>query len=849
MNLSDPQPDLNGTTAEIRLREPAPPETGCTGRPGPVCRRCVPWLVRNRRLVLWLALIVSAAGAWFSVKLYSDLRSNIEELLPDNAPSVVAARTLGPKLHSGAHLAVVFEGKDGDALDRLADDLVARLRKLPPDLIEFVEYRTDAQEAFLRRFGGIYLSVPELESIQQRIDKRVAWEKRKNNPLLNILGGEEDLGPAPALDFSDIEAKYGAVNGALSQFRKGYFQTPDGRLLVILVRPPESATGLEANRRLLDTVRAEVEALRPPTYDPSIQVGYASEVAALVEEQAALVGDLALSTTIVLALVLLVLWIYFRRWTAILAISGALAAGCALTFGASHFLVGHLNANTAFLGSIVVGNGINVSIIFVARYLEERRLQKSIEEAMKITWSGTLAATFVASFAAGLAYLSLSVTGFRGFSQFGVIGGLGMALCWVTAYLLLPPLISAFDSRSKRGMAQPHRTIVSGAVSRLNVRAGGAVRACSLALLVAAVFGVLTYRGGLIEHDPSELRSAKSARSGAQFWTRKMDQVFQAYLTPIVVRADTPGDLQRLVEEIDRARAALGSRDPLREVRTLETAVPPDQEEKLPLLARIRESLRDTRLEKISPDQRRKALDLRPPQNLRPVTIADLPETIRLPLTERDGTVGLVALAFPRKVGTLDARDIAEITDLIRGAIERTGGHAQAVGQSLLFADIASAITRDGPRATLLALSLVCLLVLVVFRRLAPTVQVIGSLLLGVAWLVGAAAFMHVRVNFLNFIVLPITFGIGVDYAVNIVQRWRLEGQGSLKRVLEETGGAVALCSATTIIGYASLLVADNRALRGFGLLASLGEVTCIAAALVALPSWLLRRKATPPKS
>jgi hypothetical protein len=165
------------------------------------------------------------------------------------------------------------------------------------------------------------------------------------------------------------------------------------------------------------------------------------------------------------------------------------------------------------------------------------------------------------------------------------------------------------------------------------------------------------------------------------------------------------------------------------------------------------------------------------------------------------------------------------------------------VGQGLLIIDLVDAIARDGPLATVLAFAAVVALVAIALRRLRPTALVVGSLLLGVAGLVGAAAWAQVRLNFINFVVLPITFGIGVDYAVNIVQRWRLEGPGSLDRVLRETGGAVALCSLTTIIGYGSLLVADNRALRGFGLLASAGELACITAALVALPAWLLRRK------
>jgi hypothetical protein len=787
---------------------------------------------------------VGLVGAFFSVRLYADLRSGFEELLPDSAPSVVAARTIAPKLHNVTHLSVVLEGRDGDALDRFADDLAARLRRLPSDLVASVEYRTDEQESFLRRFGGLYLSIEELDSLQQRLDARIAWEKRKANPLTHLLDDEEEAGPPPPLDFSDLERKYGSVTGALSQFRKGYFQTPDGHLLVLLVRPPESVTGLEPNQRVLDAVKGEVEALRPGRYDPSLRVGYDAEVGTLVEEQSALESDLVSSTVVVLVLVLLALWIYFRRWTAILAIFGALAAGCSLTFGLAFLLVGYLNANTAFLGSIVVGNGINVSIIVVARFQEERRRGRSLEEAIQTSWSATFAATFVASFSAGLAYLSLAVTDFRGFSQFGIIGGLGMAMCWATAYLLLPSLLATLDARSRREPERARRPVIGPLVSWLNARYARAIRVVSVAMVLAAVAGVLTYRGPLFEHDFSKLQAAKSARSGAQYWGKKADEVFKSFLTPIVIRAETPTELRNVMAEIERERAALGPSDPLREVRSLDTVLPTDQAEKIPRLRRLRDTLTDARLALMDPRTREAALRLRPPEDLRQVTLDDLPESIRLPLVERDGTAGRIALAFPKKVGWSTQREVQEQASLIRGAIARSGADAMAVGQGLLFSDIVDAIVRDGPKATGLAFGAVVALVLVALRRLRPGVQVLGSLLLGVAWLVGAAAWARVRINFLNFVVLPITFGIGVDYAVNIVQRWRLEGPGSLGRVLRETGGAVALCSLTTIIGYGSLIAADNRALRGFGLLASLGELACIAAALVALPAWLLRRSA-----
>ena len=95
---------------------------------------------------------------------------------------------------------------------------------------------------------------------------------------------------------------------------------------------------------------------------------------------------------------------------------------------------------------------------------------------------------------------------------------------------------------------------------------------------------------------------------------------------------------------------------------------------------------------------------------------------------------------------------------------------------------------------------------------------------------------------------LPITVGVGVDYAANLWSRMRTEGHEALREIIADTGSAVALCSATTIIGYSSLLLAHNRALRSFGLVADIGEVTCLFAALLLLPmiSFLvLRRKST----
>jgi predicted RND superfamily exporter protein len=150
----------------------------------------------------------------------------------------------------------------------------------------------------------------------------------------------------------------------------------------------------------------------------------------------------------------------------------------------------------------------------------------------------------------------------------------------------------------------------------------------------------------------------------------------------------------------------------------------------------------------------------------------------------------------------------------------------------------------DGPIATIASLVAILLIVSLTIRPAGAAAMALGTLLLGVVLMVGAAGWAHVHVTFLNFIALPITFGVGAEYALNVITRYREERD--VLRAIVSTGAAVALCSWTTIVGYGSLLAARNQALQGFGLMAILGEISCLSAAIVALPAVLVWRRGRP---
>ncbi|MCA9603614.1 MAG: MMPL family transporter, partial [Myxococcales bacterium] len=153
------------------------------------------------------------------------------------------------------------------------------------------------------------------------------------------------------------------------------------------------------------------------------------------------------------------------------------------------------------------------------------------------------------------------------------------------------------------------------------------------------------------------------------------------------------------------------------------------------------------------------------------------------------------------------------------------------------------------PKAVAVSFCITMVLLLVVFRRFRDSMVVMASLLVGLVTMAGAMAALGMKINFLNFVAFPISFGNGVDYAVNTMGRYVQERDGertpvrdAIRRAVSETGGAVILCSLTTIIGYISLFASANKALNSFGLAMGISEVTCLGAAVLAMPAVMLLR-------
>ncbi len=804
------------------------------------------FVLKQARTVAIMGTLLAVLGGYYSIELYKNLRTDIHELLPTSARSVVDLKEVSARLRSIDNLAVLVFSSKTEQSKKFMIDLAGALQKIPPTQIAGVEYRIDRELQFFRERQALYLDLEDLKKIRTFIQNKIDYETELYNPL-NIFRGVNI--PEPSFDFIELKKKYKKDLSGFDHLPNGFYASPDETKRLLLVKLPGEATGIDGANRLKKTVDEAIASLNPKTYAPDLEIRFSGDVETLIEEQTALVEDLEVSTVIVTLVVTLGMLIFYRTLRATFALMLSLIVGTLWTFGASFFLVGYLNANSAFLGSIIIGNGINFGIIYLARYLEERRNHHSPESATRIAITNTATSTWTAALAAGLSYGSLMLTGFRGFKQFGVIGLVGMVLCWISAYTVLPAYLVLFDrKRSLIQRAKNHpKPYLAGFLANTIQKYPTVIFGISLVVTVLSILTFSRMSPDLLETDLSRLRNRDSITRGAAHHYHHVDEILKRDLGPVVI---LPKDREntRKIAELLKQKIKENSEDNLLEsVKTLDDFIPTQQEEKIKVLNEIRRTLSPKILKHLSEADRKLVDQFLTPATFAPIVEKDLPTLILDLFREQDGSTGKLVVVDPRRAhGEMaDGNNLIRFVSTLRETADRIEPGAAVAGSNAVVADMIMAISSDGPKATVFAFFAVVLLVIVLFRNIKTIGLVLFALILGVLWLAGIILGLQIKINFLNFIALPITFGIGVDYGVNIFQRYREDPHAKILQVIRSTGSAVGLCSFSTITGYISLLIARNQGFVSFGALAVAGEVTCVLAALIALPSLIYLRTQT----
>ncbi|HEY3668261.1 MAG TPA: MMPL family transporter, partial [Polyangiaceae bacterium] len=432
-------------------------------------------------------------------------------LLPADTESVRHVHALEHRVRVPATYMIGVEAVNPTVRAAAAADLLARAAQLDPSLVSGVTSDDRAARDFGWAHRWLFAPVSELESAREFLQTKL----ERASPFNLGLDDSDETGSAGTdalrkrLDDAKREAE-----------EPGTFVSRDGHLQLVLLRTTFSGGDVDRGRTLTDLLRRDATKIEQA--HPGVTIGLAGDVVTTLAEHDALLRGMLLSTLATAGLVLGALFLFYRSLLAVGALAWALSVGVLGTFALTYLTIGHLNIASAFLSSIVIGNGINSGLVLLARYSEERHNGLAVAAALDVATRGTAPGTLAAALTATVAYGSLALTPFRGFRDFGIIGAMGMILCWLSAYVVLPAGLAVVGERI-RGRSPARLGELLGRITPSHPRTA-AVGLLLLGATTAAAVHYLT--SDPLENDLRNLRSYTSALDEASRWMDKFDHAF-----------------------------------------------------------------------------------------------------------------------------------------------------------------------------------------------------------------------------------------------------------------------------------------------------------------------------------
>ena len=263
-----------------------------------------------------------------------------------------------------------------------------------------------------------------------------------------------------------------------------------------------------------------------------------------------------------------VLYVALRSWR-LLAISVvALFAGLAYTAAFAAATVGHLNLLSITFVVLNVGLGADYVIHVLLRYRELVAEGHAAEPALLETMRGVGSSLLLAAFTTAAGFYAFIPTQFHGVAELGWIAGTGVFFGFLAATTLLPALVAQFASSLR---VQSVRTLLD---PRIFVPFNRHPRAVLGVAAVVIVASAVALRWVSFDSNPIHLRDPRS----------------ESVATLLELAAS--GDAQLLNLEAvapDHATATewasrLRGRPEVRNVITVDSLVPKDQDEKIAVL-------------------------------------------------------------------------------------------------------------------------------------------------------------------------------------------------------------------------------------------------------------------------
>jgi len=181
--------------------------------------------------------------------------------------------------------------------------------------------------------------------------------------------------------------------------------------------------------------------------------------------------------------------------------------------------------------------------------------------------------------------------------------------------------------------------------------------------------------------------------------------------------------------------------------------------------------------------------------------------TQETPLGRMVSKDGVRFVLFP---GQITAADL----DAWRSAVATHPEIRALTGQPILFDAMSRLVMRAQMTSLGLALALVALMLLVVYRRIGSTLIALVPMLVTIAVLLGFLAASGIQLHLLTAIVSSIVIGVGIDYGIHLfasIELERRKGPGYAVRAIRAVGRPILANALGISVGLSALFISPLR--------------------------------------
>jgi hopanoid biosynthesis associated RND transporter like protein HpnN len=780
-------------------------------------------------------------------------------------------------------LVAVVQADIPEEAEATAADLAARLRA---DTHDFGTVTQPDTSDYLQRNAFLLIDKAQLQDLMDRtVDAQPFLGQLVADPSLRGLFSALSLvaeGAQRGMDAASLAPALAQFHAALSAAAAGHAEplswenllagplaAQAGKYRFVLAHPKLDYGALEPGGTATAALRHTVSELRYVKAGEA-RVRVTGSIALDDEEFATVAQGAAVGLGASFLLVLVWLFAAVRRWRLMLAIALTLVVGLLLTTGFAAITVGTLNLISIAFAILFVGIAVDFGIQFTVRFRESKHIHPDMLDALRDTGRLSGAQILVASLATASGFLAFTPTAFRGVAQLGVIAGGGMLIAFLCTVTLLPALLMTFGTRREK------REVGVMMLRRLEPL----VRAAHWPILIV-FFGLAATGAALtptIHFDGNPLHTKNQQ-------TEAVETLKDLGSDPLT----NPYTIEALLPSLSAAAAIAPPLEKLPLVDTvlsLNSFVPQDQTAKLAIIADANSILAptlippavppaidaadlrkataelDTKLDGLLPtlpatsplrpiaadlDALKGAPDatlfaandalirflplqldrLRLALTAKPVSLADVPETLRRDWVLPDGRARIQILPKTQANGGVALR---QFVDSVTAVLPR------ATGSALWIVRSAQTIIHAFSIAAISALIAIAVILTVALRRALDVALVMTPLVVSSLLTVDLVKALGISLNFANIIALPLLLGVGVSFNIYFVMNFRA---GITRFLGSATARAVIFSALTTGTAFGSLALSNHPGTASMGVLLLLSLGSTVLTTLIFVPALL----------